>query len=396
MSIPPEEEACRRREPGAAGGVPAGLVTVAGWSWRLLVVAAALALVAFALAELRLVVMSLFVAVFVTALLRQPTEWLRRQGLPPALAALGSLLPALALAAAVVALIMPAFVGQLDELRRSLEAGVRQVGDWLLEGPLDLTEAQLNDSIDRGLKELGSRGDALVSGALSGAMLVAEAVAGLLLALVLAFFFLKDGDRMWRWLVELLPPPRRAGAEELGARSWTTLAGYLRGVTIVALFDAVFIGLALVVLGVPAALPLAVLTFFGAYIPIAGAFLTGIAAVLVALVADGVGTAAIVAAAVIFVQQVESNVLQPVVVGRAVALHPVVILLAVTSGGLIAGILGALVAVPIAAVGARVLEFVREPAGANGRLGSVVLAEDSASDPVVLGERPPGDTPREG
>jgi putative heme transporter len=322
-----------RREQGGAAGVPARLVTVAEWSWRLLVVAAAVVVVAAALAELRLVALSLFVAVFVTALLRPPTEWLHRRGLPRALAALGSLVPALALVAGVMALIVPAFVGQLDELRRSLEAGVRQVGDWLLEGPLDLTEAQLNESIDRGLEELGSRSDALVSGALSGAMLVAEVAVGLLLSLVLAFFFLKDGDRMWRWLVELLPPARRAGTVEIGVRSWSTLAGYLRGVTIVALFDALFIGLALVLLGVPAALPLAVLTFLGAYIPIVGAVVTGIAAVLVALVADGVGTAAMVAAAVIFVQQVESNVLQPVVVGRAVELHPVVILLAVTSAG---------------------------------------------------------------
>jgi putative heme transporter len=388
-----------RREQGGAAGVPARLVTVAEWSWRLLVVAAAVVVVAAALAELRLVALSLFVAVFVTALLRPPTEWLHRRGLPRALAALGSLVPALALVAGVMALIVPAFVGQLDELRRSLEAGVRQVGDWLLEGPLDLTEAQLNESIDRGLEELGSRSDALVSGALSGAMLVAEVAVGLLLSLVLAFFFLKDGDRIWRWLVELLPPARRAVAEELGVRSWSTLAGYLRGVTIVALFDALFIGLALVLLGVPAALPLAVLTFLGAYIPIVGAVVTGIAAVLVALVADGVGTAAMVAAAVIFVQQVESNVLQPVVVGRAVELHPVVILLAVTSGGLIAGILGALVAVPIAAVGARVLDFVREPAGARGDAPSVLLPGGPAREPVVLGDgsgRPPGDGPHGG
>jgi putative heme transporter len=349
--------------------VPAALVIAGGWSWRLLVIGATVALVAVGLAELRLIVLSVFVAIFATALLRPPTEWLRRSGAPRSLAALGALVPALALAGGVVALIVPAFVGQLDDLRRGVESGVGQVSDWLIEGPLDLTESQLDESIDRGLEELAGRSDAIVSSALSGAFLVVEILAGLVLSVVLTFFFLKDGDQIWRWIVELFPPHRREGAEELGSRCWSTLAGYLRGVTVVALFDAVFIGLALVLLGVPAALPLAVLTFFGAYIPIVGAFVTGIAAVLMALVSDGLGTAALVAAAVFFVQQVESNVLQPVVVGRAVKLHPVVILVAVTAGGLLAGILGALVAAPVAAVAARVLDFVRESPGSPNAAG---------------------------
>jgi predicted PurR-regulated permease PerM len=348
------------RPPQRGAEVPPALATLAGWSWRLLVIGGALVVVAIALASLRLIVLSMFVAVFAAALLRPPTEWLKRGGLPGALAALIVLAVALGLAFGTVVLLVPAFVAQMDELGRNLEAGVKQVGDWLLEGPFDLTEAQLDNSIDRGLEELGNRGDVLASGLLGGAMLLAELIAGLLLALVLTFFFLKDGDWMWRWLVELLPPAHRTAAREIGGRSWSTLAGYLRGVTIVALFDATFIGLALVLLGVPAALPLAVLTFFGAYIPIAGAFLTGIAAVLVALVSDGLATAGLVAAAVIVVQQVESNILQPVVVGRAVALHPVVILLAVTSAALVAGVLGALVAVPIVALAARVFDYLRE------------------------------------
>ena len=163
---------------------------------------------------------------------------------------------------------------------------------------------------------------------------------------MVVFFFLKDGDRMWDWLCGLFAPEQRDAVREIGARSWATLGGWLRGQGLVALFDATFIGLALVIVGTPLVLPLVVLTFLGAFIPIVGAFAAGAAAVLVALVFQGLTEALIVLAAIIVVQQVESNVFAPVIVGRVVGVHPVAILLAVTVGLTLGGIIGALVAPP--------------------------------------------------
>ncbi|HWC33127.1 MAG TPA: AI-2E family transporter, partial [Actinomycetota bacterium] len=294
------------------------------------------------------------------ALLRPPAQWLHARGASRAAAALLVMGGALAVLAALATVIVPPFVDQLDQLGRDLRAGVEQAGDWLLEGPLNLSEQELDGYLDSAERSLRESGGTIATGVLGGALLVLELIAGVGLAVVITFFFLKDGDRIAAWLVGLFPKQRRGEVEEVGRRAWETLADYLRGMTVVALFDSVFIGLVLVIIGVPAALPLAVFTFFGAYIPIAGALITGIAAVLVALVAEGVTTAAIVALAVLVVQQVESNLLQPFVVGRAVAVHPLAILLAVTAGAVLGGVAGAIVAVPVTAVGARVGGYLRE------------------------------------
>jgi predicted PurR-regulated permease PerM len=332
----------------------------AGWSWRLLVIAAVMVLVAWAAGELRLVTLPLFLALLAAALLRPPAARLERAGAPPALAATAVMVGAIAALTGIATLLAPTLAEELGQLGTDLREGIDEIANWITEGPLGLSEGELDDWIDDGVEALRDRREAIAGGAVSGALLVTEAVAGLLLTIVFTFFFVKDGDRIWAAIVDFAPERRRADLREIGARSWETLAGYLRGVTAVALFDAVFIGVALVLLGVPAALPLAVLVFFGAYIPIAGAVVTGFAAVLVALVANGVGTAALVLAAVIAVQQIEGNVLQPVVVGHAVSLHPVAILSAVTVGGVLAGIAGAFVAVPLAAVAARVGGYLRE------------------------------------
>ncbi len=329
-------------------------------------VAAAVVLVALALAEVALVVLPVLLALFGTTVLRPPAQWLRSRGAPPALAAVVVMVGALAVVAGLLALILPPLLGQLDQFARDLRAGVEQAGDWLLEGPLGLSERQLDEYLDRAERSLRDNSGVIATGVLGGARLAIELVAGLALAAVAAFFLVKDGDRISRWLVGLFPEGRRSEVREVGRRSWETLAGYLRGVTVVALFDAVFIGLALVIAGVPAALPLAVFTFFGAYLPIVGALVTGIAAVLVALVANGVPSAAAVAVAVLIIQQAESNLLQPFVVGRAVAVHPLAILLAVMAGGILGGIAGAVVAVPLTAVAARVGGYLRESSSPDG------------------------------
>jgi predicted PurR-regulated permease PerM len=193
----------------------------------------------------------------------------------------------------------------------------------------------------------------------TGALFVTELIAGLLLALVLLFFVLKDGYRIWDWIVSLVPGRRREGLREVGSASWSTLGHYLRGVASVALFDAVTIGVALAILGVPLVLPLAVLTFFGAFFPLVGAFTAGFVAALVALVSEGVVTALIVVGVITAIQQLEGDVIYPVLVGRQIRLHPVAILLVLTAGAVVAGIVGALFAVPAAAVAWTAIQHVR-------------------------------------
>jgi len=270
-----------------------------------------------------------------------------------------SCLRLLIVAAAVLAIVLPQTVGELAALDLGVTGGIDVVQRWLTEGPLGASEAQVNAWVDRAEQEVRDNAGQLTRGVVTGATVAAELLTGLLLAVVVLFFLLKDGRRIWAWLLDLLPAGRRRDAREIGERAWTTLGGYLRGVTLVALFDAVFIGLALLLIGVPLVLPLAVLTFVGAFVPIVGAFVAGIAAVLVALVALGPVSALLVGVAVIVVQQLEGNFFQPVVVGRSVNLHPIVILLAVTAGTVVAGIVGAVVATPLVAVGAAALRYVR-------------------------------------
>lgn len=184
---------------------------------------------------------------------------------------------------------------------------------------------------------------------MTGGVLVAEIAAGALLAVVLLFFFVHDGRRMWFWAVQQLPVGHQGDADAIGRRVWSTTAGYVRGVVVIAVVDALLIGLALLVIGVPLVLPLMVLTFLGAFLPLVGAVLAGAVAALVALVTEGVLAAGLVLVAIIVIQQLEGDLLYPVVVGRAIALHPAAIVVVLTAGGVLAGIVGVLVAVPVAA-----------------------------------------------
>lgn len=326
--------------------------------WLLVIGAAVYAALRLA-SELRLVILPVLLALVLATLLELPAGALKRRGLPDALAALLVVLAALVVLGALGTLVWNG-LSDVEELDVSLSDGIEEVQDWLREGPVGLSDGEINRGVDNIQEQVRSNVSAITTGAISGAVLLVEVLAGLLLALVLLFFLLKDGDRIWRWMVSLAPRARRPDVEELGSRSWTALGGFLRGQTIVALFDAVLIGLALVVIGVPFVIPLALLTFFGAFVPFVGATVTGLAAVLVALVANGPVAALLVLAAIIAVQQFEGNVLEPVVVGHAVHVHPLAILLGVTAGAVTAGIIGAMVAAPAVAVAAATLGFIRD------------------------------------
>lgn len=367
--MPEPTDSSRTDDRGTHGvRVPRWLDTGAGLAWRFLLVAAALWILAWLFTKLRLVFVPTIIAVFLATVLTPPTAWLRRRGFRPLPATWLVFLIALVLVGGLGFVIGPPFVGQLDELGATLDDAVASGRDWLVTGPLALSEQQIDAAIDRIREELEANMETIARGAVAGAALVVELIAGFLLALVLTFFFVKDGDRIGRWFVGLFPPGRARDLHEAGSRISGTITGYIRGVIIVGAFDAFFIGLALTILGVPLVIPIAILTFFGAFFPFVGATLAGLLATLVALVSEGFVVALIVVGVTIVVQQTEGNLLQPLIVGRALKLHPVPVILALTAGALLAGVVGAFLAVPTLASISSVVDYIRsrpaETAGA--------------------------------
>ena len=327
--------------------------------WTLIIAATVIAILWVA-GQLRIVVLPIGLALVLATFLWPATRRLRGVGLPRGAAAglvLGLTLMALTV---LLALLAPQTIDAFGELDVGISGGLETIEDWLVNGTLGLSPDQVDDVADRIREQADASAGTVAGGALSGALLLIEVIAAALIAVVVLFFFLKDGDRIWNWICGLFPREHHDAVAEMGSRSWNTLGAYLRGQGLVALFDALFIGLALVVIGTPLVLPLVVLTFFGAFIPIIGAVAAGAAAVLVALVFQGFTEALIVLAAIVVVQQVESNVFAPLIVGRSVKVHPLAILLAVAIGVTLGGIIGALVAAPLLAVGSTILAYLRE------------------------------------
>ncbi|HWT26205.1 MAG TPA: AI-2E family transporter [Solirubrobacteraceae bacterium] len=338
--------------------VPHGIAVASAIALRLFVLAGALYALGIVAGKLLLAVLPVVVGVLLATLLTPLAGRLRRAGARPTAAAAIAVAAASLVLLGLLGLVIPAVVSQLAELGSNLEAGTRKVAR-ILE-PLGVTAGEVDRAIDRAIQDLESSQGRIVGGVVTGAVLVTQWAAAALLTLVLTFFFVKDGARLWDWVVCFFSDDKRPFVSEVGHRAWDVLSAYVRGVVIVAVVDALLIGIALVVLGVPLAVPLIVLTFLAAFFPIVGAVLAGAAAVLVALVVNGFVTALVLTAVIVGIQQLEGNVLYPVVVGRRLSLHPVAILLALTAGGILGGVAGAFLAVPVAAVGAAVLEFSRE------------------------------------
>jgi putative heme transporter len=340
--------------------VPYALRLAAAIAWRAVVVAVAVALLAYVLARLRVIVVPVAVAILFATFLVPPASWLRRHGVPNALAALLVLGAALLLAVGAAAALVPAVAADLDEVDASVQGGVDEALEWLSEGPLGLSEARLDRWQDRAVTELRDQSERIAGGVFGGAFLAIELLAGLALAIVSLFFLVKDGERIWRFTVGMFPPRARDDVDAIGRLAWGTAGGYIRGIAIVALADAILIGIALWLIGVPFVLPLAALTFVGGFFPIVGAFVAGFAAAMVALVAEGFLAAPTTSSAAVLVQQLEGNVLQPVVVGGAVELHPLAILLAVSAGAIVWGVAGAFLAVPLLAVSVKAAAHLAE------------------------------------
>lgn len=380
--------------------MPRGLHRASEWTWRLLLLAAGVLAVGWALSKVFLVVVVVIAALLLTAILNPAAERLRRRGWPSGRATIVTVFAGLVVLVALVAFVAPSMVSEFAALGDKASEGVREAQRWLINGPLSLSAEQVDKAANGVVRQLqGGGGTSLVSGVVSGAVAVGSILAASLLAVVLAVFFVRDGRLIFTWLVGLLPGTARARATQVGDIAWETLSGYIRGVALIGLFDAVCIGLALVLLGIPLVLPLMLLTFMGAFIPIVGATITGLIAVLVALVDHGGTSALILLVVIIAIQQLEGNVLYPVVMRRAVDVHPVAILLGVAAGGIIAGVLGAIIAVPVVAVIGRVLTLLREEQEGAGTLpdepGAVILDADggrrftAAHDAITAGTSPP-------
>ncbi|WFF01734.1 AI-2E family transporter [Micromonospora sp. WMMD964] len=330
--------------------VPHGLRIAAAWCWRLIVIG----VVAWALLRIvgtiKIVIIPLAIALLLSALLAPAVGWLLQARFPRSLATAVVLVGGLVGVIGTLTLVVNEFIRGVPELSEKSSEGVRQIQNWLKTGPLHLSDTQLDRYIDEAQRWINNNTSKFTSGALSTAATLAEVLTGTLLVLFATFFFLRDGNRIWRFLVRLLPVAARWKVDDAGRASWQTLVAYVRATVLVAFIDAVGIGIFLVIFDIPFAFPLAALVFLGAFIPIVGAALSGGVAVLVALVDSGPVTALIILGAVIGVQQIEGHVLQPLIMGRAVALHPLAVIIGIAAGVVLAGITGALVSVPLIAV----------------------------------------------
>lgn len=355
--------------------VPFGLDLAASWAWRLLLIAAAGYGVLWLVGYFAVVTIPLAVALLVGALASPFVRGLVRFGVPRGLAALVVVVTGFA----VVGLLL-SFAGQqvasgANDLADSTVKGLEEIRDWLKNGPLQASDSQINDYIKQAqdlITENSRDGEFLTRVTEFGAAL-GHVVAGFFISLFATYFFLADGDRIWAWIVRLAPRAARERVDSSGRVAWISLVQFVRATVIVALVDAAGIAIGAAVLDVPFVLAIGVLVFLGAFVPVIGATIAGSVAILVALVDQGPVTALLMGAVVIAVQQLEGHVLQPFLLGRWVAIHPLGVIMAIAAGVLVAGVIGALVAVPIAAaVNAVVLHLAElaEPPAPEGTDGS--------------------------
>lgn len=340
--------------------VPSWMATATAWTWRILVLIVGFGAILYVLSELALVTIPVIVALILATLLVPPARALERRGVPSAGAALIVVLGSISALTGLVAAITPSFIAQVQDLQPTVVEAVDQLFLFLEDSPLGYNRDEVTDLLSS-LTETTAQdsGGQLAGSVASGVFAVGQFLAGLALTLVLVFFFVKDGAPITTWMIARTPDDYADLTRAVGRRAWTALSGFVRGTAAIALIDAIGIGVGLAIVGVPLVLPLSLLVFLGGFIPVLGAFVSGLIAVLVALASGGFVTALIVFGIVLAVQQLESNVLQPTIMRRAVALHPIVVLGALTAGGVLGGVLGAFLAVPVAAVASAVANELR-------------------------------------
>lgn len=383
-SRPPRVQADRELDQD----IPYGVRIAASWAWRIGLILLVAGALVWLLSRISFLIIPVLVAALLAGLLSPVVRWLRKRRLPNGAAVAITVLGFIALIGGALALVGRQLAAGFGELWSQALAGVKQVQDWLADGPLHLTADQIDQYLQEASAALQDNSSSILSGALSFGSTAGHFAAGLVLALFILIFFLLEGDRMWAFLVRLLPRKARAATFGAGRRGWTSMVSYARIQMFVAFVDAVGIGVGAAIIGVPLALPLSVLVFIGSFIPVVGALVTGAIAVLLALVANGPINALIMLAIVLLVQQLESHILQPLVMGKAVALHPVAVILSVAAGSYLAGIPGALFSVPILAVANSSIRYI---AARTWEHEQVLVTLEG---PVTLGPEP-DDTIRE-
>ena len=365
-----------------AEAVPWGLRVAAESTWRLLLLGAALYVLFRVVDMLRLVAFAVLASLLISALLEPTVSLLRRHGVPRSLAAAGTFLSGLAGIGLVGWFVVWQVTTNLPSVTNRVQDGVYQLRDWLATGPLHLTQQQIDDFAKQLTSAINANSEQITSASITGAQIAVEVLTAMLLAFFTTFFLLYDGETIWNWALRGLPRHSRYAMAGAGPKAWATLTAYVRGTVCVAFIDAVCIGVGIELLGVPLALPLAVIIFLGAFVPLVGALVTGTVAVLIALVTEGPFTALMVLVVLVAVQQIEGHILQPLILGRAVRVHPLGVVLGVAAGSIVGGIGGAIVAVPLIAVTNTVVTHLRRrnEAGQEVFVALEVAREDAARE----------------
>jgi predicted PurR-regulated permease PerM len=364
-----------------------GVRVAAAWSWRLLVIGAGLYVLAKIFVRVELVAFSFVLALFFTAVLHPLEVLLRRVPGPRSISALLALLVGLAAFAGIGWFVTWQITSHSSQLGDQVSNFVTQTRDWLRNGPLHLKSSDIDKMADNITKAIKDHQGQLVSGAIETVRTVVEFLGALLLILLSTFFLLRDGEQIWKWTVRLFPRAAQARVDVAGRAGWRTLGGYMRGQVLIALFHGISIMIVLFVLQVPLAAALGVLIFLGSFVPLIGLTVTGALCVAVALLEHGVTAAIVVAIAIIVLVQLEAHLLQPLIMSRSVEVHPLAIALSVLTGTLVAGIVGALLAVPLVAFLNSTVHALREtPALVTDDAGFPIQDESSPGgrslDPV--------------
>jgi putative heme transporter len=379
-----------------AQDIPYGVRIAAAWAWRVGLIMVVVGALIWLLGRVSFLIIPLMVASLLAGLLYPVTEWLRTLKMPQGAAVAITVVGFLGVIAGALALVGRQLAAGFGELWQEAFAGIQQIQAWLADGPLHLTADQIDTYIQSATSALQNNSSSILSGALSFGSSAGHFAAGMVLALFILIFFLLEGSRIWRFIVGLLPRTARAAAYGAGKRGWSSMVSYVRIQMFVAFVDAVGIGVGAAIIQVPLALPLGVLVFIGSFIPVVGALVTGAIAVLLALVANGPLNALGMLAIVLFVQQLESHILQPLIMGKAVSLHPVAVILSVAAGSYLAGIPGALFAVPLLAVANTAVRYIaartweHEEGLMTAYAGAGTAEPDFDEDPTIKEVHRPG------
>ena len=321
----------------------------AAWAWRLVVLAAAAAVLFWLVQRFVVIVVPLALALILTALFLPAVDWLHRRRVPRSLAVILVFLLGLGALGGLLTFVVTRFIEGLPHLVDQITVSIDSLRDWAANGPLELGQQQINNAVDSAIGTLQQRQAEITSGVMSTASALAKFVTGFFITIFMLIVFLHGGRSIYEFVTRIVPVQVRERVRDAGRSGFTTLTGYVQGTFVVALVDGIGIGIGLLVLGIPLALPLASLVFLGAFVPFVGAMVTGFLAVVIAILAKGWLYGLFTLGLVLAVQQLEGNVLQPLIMGRAVRLHPLAVLVALTAGGVVAGIIGVLLAVPLLA-----------------------------------------------